>query len=541
MKRRTNPSLAALPAALLLALAATGAMAQAVPDAATLERQQRDNRRNELERERLLNPQGPAIAAPPRQAAPASQGPGPSFVLNAVEFSESAFFTQAELDAYARPLIGTSVNFAGVQALVASINEGYRQKGQYLSRAFLPPQSVQGGNVKISLVEARAGATSITGANRMSSDFVRSAIEPKTGQVIDVPELDMKVQRFMRATEADVKVDVGQGQAGGTTDIGFTVTEPAPLGLRAYLSNDGNPLTGRAQAGADLRWFSPLGRGDRLTSALIYSEGVQSLTGNYAIPFNSRGGIASLAVSEGRSKILSGPFASFDVKGRSGSQGLTARHPIGSLGKWQFDGNVAVNRFTSENTIGGVSVGEIVTRSATGGLSAWWKDEDTEFNGNYQRVFARATASTGASLPGRASTFDASLVQRFAATTLVVVLRGQHSETGSLPSLIQANFGGAGTVRGYTAGTLTVDSGYTLSADYHFRVTDNVRAYVFGDTAEGKLTGGASRRLSSAGVGAEVTLAEKTSLSSYVAYALDPGLVTNGGRAFLSVRVTQQF
>jgi hemolysin activation/secretion protein len=529
-----------LPLALVLAFAGVGAHSQPViPDAATLDRQQRDASRAEEDRERRLNPSGPSLKAPPAPSVTPA-GPGPAFVLNGIEFSPSTFFTPADLDAFVKPLLNERIDFAMLQGMVDRINAAYRDKGQYLARAIVPPQTVLDGRIKISLVEGRAGKTSIAGVNRMSPDWVERWIAPKNGEVVDVPALDMRISRFMRATETDATLDLTEGEAQGFTNLVVNVKEPAALGLRAFVSNEGNDLTGREQAGADLRWFSPLGRGDRASANALYSRGAKSISGGYNLPFNTIGGVVSATLSKGESNIIKGPFAALGVQGKSSASGLTVRHPVGTIGRWQFDGAAGVNRYKSENIVGGFSTGEVNTHTSQGALSVGWRDSDTEFGATWQRLSGRAVAASGLALSGRADTLDMFLVERFKTNALSVQLRAQRSVTGTLPSIMQLSVGGPGSVRGYASGIFIGDGGYTLAVDYHFRVSDSVRGYAFADTGLGRLTSGASQRISSAGVGSEWQMAIATTLAAVLSQALNPAVVTTG-RTRLALKLTQQF
>jgi hemolysin activation/secretion protein len=95
-------------------------------------------------------------------------------------------------------------------------------------------------------------------------------------------------------------------------------------------------------------------------------------------------------------------------------------------------------------------------------------------------------------------------------------------------------------VRGYSVGSFIADNGYSASVEYHFRVTDTARGFVFVDNARGSLASGASQKLGSAGVGGEWQFAQKTSLAATVSQAFNSALVT-GSRTRLAVKLTQEF
>jgi hemolysin activation/secretion protein len=80
----------------------------------------------------------------------------------------------------------------------------------------------------------------------------------------------------------------------------------------------------------------------------------------------------------------------------------------------------------------------------------------------------------------------------------------QRSSAVQLPSTLQFQIGGPGNVRGYASPSASGDQGETASLELHRALTpisERLDAFVFVDEGRVRTKGGASSRLSSAGLG----------------------------------------
>ncbi|WP_171578312.1 ShlB/FhaC/HecB family hemolysin secretion/activation protein [Bradyrhizobium australiense] len=77
----------------------------------------------------------------------------PLFVLRRVSISGAVAIPQDRLVTAYQPYIGKKVSQANLAAMANSVSEVYRAAGFHLSRAIIPPQDVQSGELRIQVVE----------------------------------------------------------------------------------------------------------------------------------------------------------------------------------------------------------------------------------------------------------------------------------------------------------------------------------------------------------------------------------------------------
>jgi hemolysin activation/secretion protein len=77
----------------------------------------------------------------------------PLFVLRHVSISGAAAIPQDRLAATYQSYVGKKVSQADLAAIAAAVSDVYRAAGFHLSRAIVPPQDIQGGRLRIQVVE----------------------------------------------------------------------------------------------------------------------------------------------------------------------------------------------------------------------------------------------------------------------------------------------------------------------------------------------------------------------------------------------------
>ncbi len=408
------------------------------------------------------------VSGPPRKAPPEIPGGGPTFRLTRVAFTPSYFFTQEELSAIAAPFVGRTLDFAGIQALVNAVNAHYSQRGIITASATLPEQDLEGGVLRIELVEGRVGAVRLEGATR-SADYVRSRIRLEPGEVVDVPRLGSRVAAQNRIGEARVRTVLEPGTEFGRTDVTLSVTEPRRNVLDLFADNFGSPTTGRWQAGALFQHYGLLGLDDRFKLYGTYSEGNLAANASYTFGVTPSGGRLGLSYSFSRMRIVDGPFAVLGVSGGSQGGGVNFVQPIVSNTDWLVLLNLGTSVTASKTTQGGVPVTDDFTVRPSAGLTV-----------NYYRPKLAVSFAPSLSV----ARTDLRAVGNFQQTT---VFDGTLSATGVLPrGLVFQGYGawqvasqllvpgsqlfqigGPTSVRGYDANAAAGGSGYYANLELH--------------------------------------------------------------------------
>jgi hemolysin activation/secretion protein len=90
----------------------------------------------------------------PQFARPEGQGDSrPLFVLRHVSIRGAVAITQERLAATYQPYIGKKVSQADLAAIAAAVSDVYRAAGFHLSRAIVPPQEIQSGQLHVQVIE----------------------------------------------------------------------------------------------------------------------------------------------------------------------------------------------------------------------------------------------------------------------------------------------------------------------------------------------------------------------------------------------------
>ena len=90
----------------------------------------------------------------PQFARPEGQGDSkPLFVLRRVSITGAVAIPQDRLVMTYQPYIGKKVSQADLAAIAAAVSDVYRAAGFHLSRAIVPPQDIQSGQLRIQVIE----------------------------------------------------------------------------------------------------------------------------------------------------------------------------------------------------------------------------------------------------------------------------------------------------------------------------------------------------------------------------------------------------
>ena len=116
-----------------------------------------DPRQTEKRFEDQQSPQGPT-ARPrlpmPQFARPKEQGDSkPLFVLRHVSITGAVAIPQERLVKAYQPYVGKKVSQDDLAAIAAAVSDVYRAAGFHLSRAIVPPQDIQRGQLRIQVIE----------------------------------------------------------------------------------------------------------------------------------------------------------------------------------------------------------------------------------------------------------------------------------------------------------------------------------------------------------------------------------------------------
>ena len=525
-------------AACLMAAAPWSALqAQTAPvsPGAVQQQQQQEQERRLLE-ERLSRPPAPPELRVPRASEPAPAVSG-SVQIQQVLIDDSQVLDRASIEAVIRTLVGRTVSLSELQAAVAAINSLYDAKGYATARAFLPPQTVKDGVVRIRLVEARVGALRVVGNTAVSSAYVMERLGLRPGQVLNTGALEQALARFNRLNETRVEADVQAGSSFGTTDVEIKVTEPRDAKFTAFVDNAGRNTVGEVRAGVTARLNNVARSSDSLQFSVTNSRGSESFAIQYATPLTADDLKLELSANRGDINVVAGPFQALGVQGQSKDLTVGLSYPwrVTPQALWNVYGRASKRE--SVSILGGASQGNVgfglLTLGSLGEVqapgSSWYLDNNLTLgvprnDGGESFVVYR----------GNLTRFDR------LSPRLQLLTRGslQLSDSALVPSSEQFQVGGAQSVRGYSSGLLSGRNGYLVSTELRVGRTaqeqaargpgaavvqgllflDHGSAIPFRGGKQTKVTG--DDFLTSVGVGAQVDMGSGFSARAVLAHGL---------------------
>jgi hemolysin activation/secretion protein len=461
-------------AALLLAVAA--AHAQTIPPAADpgaiqqrqIEQERRLRQEEELRRAPAEKPVDTDALRTPK--AP-SAGDEVRFQVKNIDFGPSEILTREELDALAAPYRNRAVSLAEIRQLVAQVNELYRKKGVVTAQAILPPQDLTDGTVRIRLIEGRLGRISLQGNETTNESYVIARVRQQPGDLVDLPSLELDLRRFNRTNDVQARAELKPGTQVGQTDINLILTEPALHELRLFSDNNGSEQTGELRLGALYRNRSLFGRRDDLLFTTVRAEGQESYSLAYGAPINTVGTRLNVAYYDDETEVKNGPFAELKLNGEAHAWVGSLRHPLAVGDVYQIDSILGAKKRNTKNRFDQVLLQDTDTDDVSLGLEAQRVD-----SAGYWLASVTTARVRSQSLATDERKFDVwrgtlrrnhNISRDYA---IVGAINWQHTSDELLPAGEQFLLGGEYSVRGYSSGVLSGDSGYTVNVELHHPV-----------------------------------------------------------------------
>lgn len=273
----------------------------------------------------------------PFGAAATASSETPIFVSQ-INFSGNTQFSDAALQALVQDAKGNYLTIAELEAVAERITRAYRQAGYIGSRAYLPAQRIEGGVVRIAILEARYGAIRVDNQSHLRDGVIAQHLAAlQSGQPVVGGLLQERIASLSSLAGVRARSALSAGQETGTSDLLVTVTDSPRLSGYASLNNSGTRLTGNARMNLNAYLNNVSGAGDRL-STHVTSGGLGFNYGRLAYelpwgPLPLHLGLAYTAVQY----RLGAEFDKLDAHGLTQQVEATAGAPLVVRGSKLFD------------------------------------------------------------------------------------------------------------------------------------------------------------------------------------------------------------
>ncbi len=432
-----------------------------------------------------------------------------TFELKGVEFNGNTVFKNSYLQKQVEDLIGVTVTIGDVHEIAREITQFYREKGYITSFAYLPPQTIGNGIVKIDIMEGKVGNVKVQGNKWAKESYIRKNIfaqkKVKEGKLFNVNYLKKAANKLNAPNYLKGNVKVVKGEVPETSDIILDVEDRVPITLSAGFDNMGIYYIGDYKANVTAGIENLTGYGDRLSATTFFTGGMFGVGTNYALPLGSKGTELRLGYNFTKVKLLK-DLKPANIKTDSQNYHIGLFQPLLEGQTYSLTSDIGFDFRHSNGTIMGqtLSGNKYDLRVLRTGLNLAKDDY-------YGKWLSRVELSAGLPIFGASDTDNT--VAKSAFTKLTTnLMRLQNLPLGMLGvfrfntqlasdplrPIEKMALGGAYTVRGYEESLLTGDQGYSMSAELrtpiyflpqineNIRLRDRIRFITFYDMGYAK-------------------------------------------------------
>ena len=434
-----------------------------------------------------LPPPEDLLQPPIRTPTPSQPLPGKvpeTIIVKRFEVVGSTVFGPERLAKVLAPFTQKPISFAEVFQARSAITQLYIDQGYITSGAYIPPQTFQGGVVRIHVVEGRLENINVTGTRRLNSNYVRSRIAVNAPQPLNRERLLESLQLLqLNPLIKNLSAELSAGSRPGTSVLEIRVSEAKSDSFQVVLDNGRTPSVGSFRRRLQIGDANLLGQGDSLSLAYTNTTGSNGLDISYAWPLNPRNGTLSLNYGTTSSDVIERPFNALDIESASRYYELTLRQPVAQTPTQEFALGLTTSRQESKASflddverVGFPSPGadeEGRTRISTLQFFQEWTQRN-----NREVIAARSQFNVGigafnATLneePEPDSRFfswqgQAQWVRLLAPDTLLLVRGNVQIADRTLVPIEQFSLGGLESVRGYRQDLLLSDNGAFASLE----------------------------------------------------------------------------
>lgn len=393
----------------------------------------------------------------------------------------SSVFSQRELDRAIESYRDRPLTLPELFQARSVITKLYTDKGYVSSGAYIPPQELNDGTIKIAVLEGKLEEINVSGTERLSKNYISSRIETAAGQPVDVDSLLSALQLLRLDPLIDnVSAELSAGIRPGTSLLDIQIQEADAFDVSTSFSNNRSPSIGSNQRTVGLNHRNLLGFGDTFSFEYANTNGSNAFDFAYALPVNSQDGTIKAVYSRNSNDVIEDPFNILDIESESRYYELNFRQPIVFKPTQELALGMSITRTESETYFfderyqlsRGADEDGKTKISAVRFFQEFVNRNDREviaFRSQFNLgVDAFNSTMNGGDEPD--STFlswrgQSQWVRRLDEDFLLLLRGDAQLSTGSLVPLEQFRLGGVNSARGYRQDLSLGDNGLFASAE----------------------------------------------------------------------------
>jgi hemolysin activation/secretion protein len=271
---------------------------------------------------------------PPSQPTPTPSEPIPgklpeTIIIKRFEVIGSTVFSPEELAEVLAKFTNKPISLTEVYQARTAITELYIKRGYITSGAYLPPQTMEDGVVRIQVVEGTLEDIQVTGTRRLRRNYIRSRLGRATEPPLNRERLLEALQLLqLNPLIQNLSAELTAGTRQGASILQLKIQEAQTFSSQIVLDNRRSPSVGSFRRRLQVNEANLLGFGDGLSLAYTNTDGSNSFDASYTFPLNSRNGTLSFYYGTTSSDIIERPFNQLDIQSASRYYELIFRQPV---------------------------------------------------------------------------------------------------------------------------------------------------------------------------------------------------------------------
>lgn len=174
----------------------------------------------------------------------------PRFEITRFAVEGNSLLSETEVDERTRAYTGKGRTFADVQLALDSLQQAYRDRGWGAVSVVLPEQELQGGVVRLRVVEGKLRKIAVSGNRHHDEANVRAALPAlREGETPNLDRLARNIQLANESPTRQVTVTMRTGAQEGDVEADVDVDDRNPSRFFASADNTGTNETGRYRLG----------------------------------------------------------------------------------------------------------------------------------------------------------------------------------------------------------------------------------------------------------------------------------------------------
>ncbi len=276
--------------------------------------------------------------------------------LKSVDIEGQTVYDDVQIHSVYDSMIGTTISLADVFGIADRLTAKYRNDGYILTQVVVPPQTIDGGHVKLRVVEGFVENVTIQGASRANPGWLEGYAEKLRAQKpLNSRALERYVLLINDLAGMNARAVLSPSKTPGATDITLVVDQK-PFDAFFQVDNRGTRFLGPLQLNAGVRFNNALGLYEGLNfQGVVTPDGMWSERElafgafTWQQPLNHEGTrlSTSISITDTDPGFTLTPF---DVEGKAKSVNLDLTHPFIRSRNMNLYGTLKFNYLNSERS-----------------------------------------------------------------------------------------------------------------------------------------------------------------------------------------------